>query len=121
MFSEKTVSGLHLICDIRDIKKKYTCDDLYDMMEWIVCLLDVKMLDVSIHKFDEKQACTILLLLAESHMSIHTYPEMDYIAFDLYTCRPYPNDEEYLKVVNFIVEYLDCYIAYDILVRKKTP
>lgn len=120
MFSEKTVSGMHLICDIHNIQKKYTCEDLYDMMEWIVCLLGIKMLDVSIHKFDEDQAFTILFLLAESHMSIHTYPEMDYIAFDLYTCRPYNDDDEYLKVVNFIIAYLDCYVGYDILVRKKT-
>ncbi|MCL5734728.1 MAG: adenosylmethionine decarboxylase [Actinobacteria bacterium] len=29
---------------------------------------------------------TALLLLAESHMSIHTWPEHDYLAIDVFTC-----------------------------------
>ncbi|MFC4321973.1 adenosylmethionine decarboxylase [Litchfieldia salsa] len=32
------------------------------------------------------QGCTILLLLSESHFSIHTYPEQGYASIDCYTC-----------------------------------
>lgn len=117
MFKNRENSGFHLICDIYRIQKDYTFHDLYDMMEWIICLLDVKMLDVVSHRFDMDKSFTILMLLAESHLSIHTYPEMDYIALDLYTCRNYTDDEEYKKVINFIIEYLDCFVSYDILVR----
>jgi S-adenosylmethionine decarboxylase len=37
------------------------------------------------HKF-EPQGYTGLLLLAESHISIHTYPESGYAAVDVFTC-----------------------------------
>ncbi|MEC0230604.1 adenosylmethionine decarboxylase [Paenibacillus alba] len=34
----------------------------------------------------EPQGATVLLLLSESHMSIHTYPEKGFAALDCYTC-----------------------------------
>ncbi len=37
------------------------------------------------HKF-EPQGFTGMLLLAESHISIHTYPEKGYAAVDVFTC-----------------------------------
>ncbi len=40
--------------------------------------------DVS-HTF-EPQGFTGLLLLSESHISIHTWPENNYAAMDVYTC-----------------------------------
>ncbi|WP_010270908.1 adenosylmethionine decarboxylase [Paenibacillus senegalensis] len=34
----------------------------------------------------EPQGATVLLLLSESHLSIHTYPEKGFAALDCYTC-----------------------------------
>lgn len=38
------------------------------------------------HDFDKSGAFTVLYLLSESHMSIHTWPERRYVAIDLFTC-----------------------------------
>lgn len=38
-----------------------------------------------VHAF-EPQGVTGLLLLAESHLSVHTWPERGYAAVDVYTC-----------------------------------
>ena len=45
----------------------------------------VTVLDVSSKEF-EPNGCTILVLLSESHLSIHTYPEKGFAAIDCYTC-----------------------------------
>jgi S-adenosylmethionine decarboxylase len=37
------------------------------------------------HKF-EPQGLTAILLLSESHISVHTYPEQNSAAFDIFTC-----------------------------------
>ena len=37
------------------------------------------------HKF-EPQGVTVVGLLAESHLSIHTWPEYRYVAADMFTC-----------------------------------
>ncbi|MGZ9585151.1 adenosylmethionine decarboxylase [Paenibacillus marinisediminis] len=34
----------------------------------------------------EPQGATVLVLLSESHLSIHTYPERKFAAIDCYTC-----------------------------------
>ncbi|MBI4706825.1 MAG: adenosylmethionine decarboxylase [Candidatus Omnitrophica bacterium] len=38
-----------------------------------------------VHKFPV-QGITGVILLAESHISIHTWPEHDYVAVDIFTC-----------------------------------
>ena len=43
------------------------------------------LLDVSSHKFDP-QGVTAIALLAESHISIHTWPEMGIAVCDVFTC-----------------------------------
>jgi S-adenosylmethionine decarboxylase len=58
-------------------------------------------LKTSVHKFPV-QGVTGVIILAESHIAIHTWPEYDYIAVDIFTCgkktRPY-NALKYLKKV----------------------
>lgn len=56
-------------------------------------------LKTSIHKFPE-QGITGVCILAESHIAIHTWPECQYMAVDIFTCgrksMPY-RALEYLK------------------------
>jgi len=42
-------------------------------------------LKVACHKFSP-QGITGVALLGESHISIHSWPEMDYLAIDIFTC-----------------------------------
>lgn len=44
-----------------------------------------KVLSVTYKAFDPC-GCTILILLSESHLSIHSYPEQEFAAIDCYTC-----------------------------------
>lgn len=54
---------------------------------------------VKIHKFNP-HGLTGFVLLAESHISIHTWPELDYVAIDIFSCgknsQPYKG-LDYLK------------------------
>ena len=51
------------------------------------------VLGVHSHKF-EPQGATVLVLLAESHLSIHTWPEYAYAAVDVFTCGESLRPEE---------------------------
>jgi len=44
------------------------------------------VLDENVHDFGEGQGVTGVVVLAESHISIHTWPEHDYIALDIFMC-----------------------------------
>jgi S-adenosylmethionine decarboxylase len=43
-----------------------------------------------LHKFPEKGGITALLLLSESHLAVHTFPELEAATLNLYCCRPRP-------------------------------
>ena len=56
-------------------------------------------LEITIHKF-QPQGITGVLLLAESHIFISTWPEINYIAIDIFSCGEKAVPEkalEYLK------------------------
>jgi len=56
-------------------------------------------LKITIHKF-QPQGITGIVLLAESHVAVHTWPEYNYVAIDIYTCGDKANPKkalEYLK------------------------
>ncbi len=42
-------------------------------------------LEVTIHKFSP-QGITGVVLLAESHIALHAWPEINYVGVDIYTC-----------------------------------
>ena len=48
-------------------------------------LANAKVLNLISNKF-EPQGVTAIALLAESHLSIHTWPEAHYCAVDIFTC-----------------------------------
>ena len=48
-------------------------------------LANAKVLNLVSNKF-EPQGVTAIALLAESHLSIHTWPEENYSAVDIFTC-----------------------------------
>lgn len=43
------------------------------------------------HVFPGERGITGLLLLSESHLACHTFPERGFGAFNLYCCRPRPD------------------------------
>ena len=50
------------------------------------------LLSLTSHKF-EPQGVTALALLSESHISIHTWPELNYAAIDVFTCGQHTNPD----------------------------
>jgi S-adenosylmethionine decarboxylase len=108
MFAENHSSGKHMVCDIRNIQNIQLLNDakqLTIVLKTICEVFQYKILGELDHIFNP-QGCTILFLLSESHMSIHTFPEKNYLAFDLYTCRQYEDNTDYMKIYSYLMEQL---------------
>nr|MCH9714848.1 adenosylmethionine decarboxylase [Cyanobacteriota bacterium] len=56
------------------------------------------LLNLITHRF-EPQGVTGLALLAESHISIHTWPESGYAAVDVFTCGDHTMPEQACAVL----------------------
>lgn len=63
------------------------------------------------------QGFTGLLLLSESHISIHTYPESGYAAIDVFTCGGGMTQ----KAIDYLKEVLQPTHVKEIVIRRGIP
>jgi S-adenosylmethionine decarboxylase len=80
------VAGKHYIVDL------YGASFLTDIVLMEKALIDAAhvagatLLHIHLHKFTEGGGITGVALLAESHISVHSWPERNYAAFDVFMC-----------------------------------
>jgi S-adenosylmethionine decarboxylase len=100
MFDDTNSSGKHLICDFKNIENTKLLNDKLGLKLLCknLCIENNFTIIGEIDHDFHPQGCSFILLLSESHLSIHTFPERNHIAFDLYTCKHYDNNEVYLKI-----------------------
>lgn len=121
MFSENHISGKHMIIDLKEIKNDvliHDLDKIKTLLDNICIKYDFCILNKSEHVF-EPQGLTILYLLSESHISIHTFPEKKYIAIDLYTCRDYTDNTVYDEIYDFFIESFQAKKESPIIIDRK--
>jgi len=102
-------SGKHMICDIKEIKNIELLNSptrLLHLLDRICEVNQFTILEKTHHEF-QPQGFTALYLLSESHISIHTFPEHQYAAIDIYTCKTYPDNQIYLDIYQYLVRELD--------------
>ena len=108
MFAEASIqsSGKHLICDIKQIKNialVRNLDGIKRIMDNICENYDFQVLNRIEHTFTP-EGFSVIYLLSESHMSIHTFVERNYVALDLYTCRQYKDNTVYTEIYNYLID-----------------
>ena len=80
-----TKVGEHITLDIIGTKKEYDPSFYEKLVYKIAKKAKVTVLEISKYKF-KPQGFTLVALLAESHISFHTFPENGIISFDFFTC-----------------------------------
>ena len=58
------------------------------LLDRIVREMDLHVVATAVHVFGGHAGVTAMYLLAESHLTIHTFPETGTATLDLYCCRP---------------------------------
>jgi len=109
MFKNYESSGKHMICDFKGIQNTNLLNNmagLKNKLKQICQDNDFQILQETEHQFTP-QGCSILFLLSESHLSIHTFPEKNHMSFDIYTCRQYTNNDEYNKIYQYLLTELE--------------
>jgi len=113
-------NGRHLILDLYDCDQEILNDyeELQRLLEASLSMAKANILRIFGEKF-KPQGVTLLALLAESHASIHTWPEIGYCAIDLYTCG---DTTQTHKAAEFLKKKLKAKTAEEKeLVRSTTP
>ncbi len=92
--------GRHLLCTMRDCDPDILNDleRLKAMAESAAIATGATVLQVCAHQF-APQGVTALVVLAESHASLHTYPEVRVIFWDCFTCGDTCEPEKSIAVL----------------------
>ncbi len=78
-------SGKHLVADFWDCRLPDSEIGWRRLIESAVAAMDATLLGLHVHLF-EPQGATAVAILSESHLAVHTWPERDYVAVDVFTC-----------------------------------
>jgi S-adenosylmethionine decarboxylase len=79
--------GTHLLLELRDCNAESIKDLEYVKSAMVGAARDARatIVDVSFHEFNPF-GISGMVIIAESHLSIHTWPEYGYAAVDIFTC-----------------------------------
>lgn len=104
--TQTTTVGVHILAEFYGVDSGLLSDikPVEDILELAVRESKVNKLNSKYHQF-QPQGVTGFVLLGESHISIHTWPEKNFLALDIFTCG---NAEKAHK-------------AYDVLLKNFKP
>ena len=79
--------GRHIVCELSgcDAQRLSDVAKIHAMMLEAAEIARATVMESAFHRF-EPQGVSGTVILAESHISIHTWPERGYAAMDFYTC-----------------------------------
>jgi S-adenosylmethionine decarboxylase len=84
--SKGTGVGAHCIVDLWGASHLTNGKVLTTVLETASNAAGASLLKIFLHEFPSSGGITGVALLAESHMSIHTWPEKGYAAIDIFMC-----------------------------------
>ena len=97
--------GRHVLLDLYDCSKEKLNDLVFleKQLKKAVEIAEATLVNTLFHQFSP-HGVTGIALIEESHLSIHTWPEHNYAAIDLFTCS---DSMKTTEAVSFLVEQLE--------------
>lgn len=119
MYAPSAIVGRHVIYELQEGNPNLLDDENFvrDSLTKAAEAANSTLLGLVSHKF-EPQGVTAVALLAESHISIHTWPEHGYASVDCYTCGEHTDPEAAARLLKNAFE--SCAGSMQILTRTGT-
>ncbi len=88
------IMGRHIIAEFSHCDKEILTDiqAIQQAMIEAVQKANAEIREVAFHRF-QPQGVSGVIVISESHLSIHTWPELGYAAVDIYTCGEHTNPQ----------------------------
>ena len=88
VIEEKNINyiGIHILIDMWEPKHIDNLQHVETALRHSITVSIATLLHLHLHKFEKNGGITGVAVLAESHISIHTWPERNFAAFDIFTC-----------------------------------
>jgi S-adenosylmethionine decarboxylase len=79
-------AGVHLLLDLFGAAHMSDMEVVETTLRRCVDAAGATLLHIHLHRFEPNDGISGVAVLAESHMSIHTWPETQYAALDIFMC-----------------------------------
>ena len=106
--NKKIVTGLHILGEVytRETKKLNSLKLTKKYISGVIKKFKLHELGSFYYKFPRRNGFTGLVSLIESHVAIHTWPELYYFTLDVYLCNYSKNNNAicqkvFKEIVNF--------------------
>ena len=96
-------AGTHLLVDLWGAKNLSDADLIETALKECIEACGATLLYLHLHCFSENGGISGVAVLAESHISIHTWPEREYAAIDIFMC----GDAQPHKAVPILRRYFE--------------
>jgi S-adenosylmethionine decarboxylase len=101
-----SVVGKHYFGELYGCPKDLLSDEnfLYNLINNAVKISNSKLLDIKYWKVDgDRGGISIIAIVLESHIALHTWPNQGFATLDVYTCGEHTDPE---KAFDYIVKNL---------------
>lgn len=78
--------GRHAIVDVTGVERALKPAEVPPLLSAMAKACGATLLRIDTHQFGEGHGLTAVAILAESHLSLHEWPERGFIAFDIFVC-----------------------------------
>lgn len=78
--------GQHAIVDVSGTERSLDEADAESLLADMARACGATLLRTQTHRFGGTQGLTAIAVLAESHISLHEWPEHRFVAFDIFVC-----------------------------------
>ena len=78
--------GKHVLLECAGTQAQLNIDDMRELITVAASKAGATPITSKFHHFGEGMGITGVLILAESHITVHTWPENNYAAFDFFMC-----------------------------------
>ncbi|WP_082908159.1 adenosylmethionine decarboxylase [Bradyrhizobium neotropicale] len=82
----KSIGGPHILLDLWEANHLYDPSIAEDAIRKAVRAAKATLIHLHVHRFFPSHGVSAVALLAESHMTLHTWPESGYVAADVFVC-----------------------------------
>jgi S-adenosylmethionine decarboxylase proenzyme len=105
--------GIHYIIELYGCKPAILDDieKIENTLNYSADLAGATIISSKFHKFSP-QGVSGVIVIAESHLSIHTWPELGYAALDLYTCNISMEIDKALEYIRNIFQPEEMIVKY---------
>lgn len=102
---QKKITGTHVLANMFGISSELIAKkaSIKRILNHAVKATKLTKVGETYYQF-KPEGVTAVILLAESHISIHTWPEKNYAALDIFTCGPKTGATDAYKVLKELLK-----------------